>query len=261
MMYVNSRGHTIYYELHGAKNGPVVVLLHHGLGSTYSWETQIPALVKAGCCILVYDRWGYGSSDWRDSLSVPDFNEDVNDLRVLFEHLRITKASLIGHSDGGVVALKFAARYPERIVRLVVVAAHIYVEEKMVTGIMNIRDAFRMEKRFQEGMQRIHGDKAGQVFNNWFDGWVKESNLNWDLRPALEAVSQPVLVVQGMEDEHAMPQHAIDLANALPNSELWLLEGAPHMLPQENADIFNRKALEFLKGCSHSTSLEKNHVQ
>jgi pimeloyl-ACP methyl ester carboxylesterase len=260
-MYVNSNGRNIYYELHGPKQGPAVVLLHHGLGSIYSWEEQIPVLVESGYCVLVYDRWGYGSSDPRPFLSVPGFNEDVQDLRVLFEYLKISKASLIGHSDGGVVALKFAARYPDRVTRLVVVAAHIYVEEKMVTGIMNIREAYRTEERFQEGMQRIHGEKADQVFHNWFDGWVKESILDWDLRPAISGVSHPVLVIQGMEDEHALPQHARDLANALPNSELWLLEGAPHMLPQEHADPFNQKALDFLRKCTQSNSLEKNHVQ
>jgi pimeloyl-ACP methyl ester carboxylesterase len=260
-MNVYSHGHKIYYELHGPKNGPVLVLLHHGLGSIYSWEAQIPVLVEAGFCILVYDRWGYGDSDPRASLSVPEFGEDVQDLRVLFEHLRISKASLIGHSDGGVIALKFAARFPERVDRLVVVAAHIYVEEKMITGIMTIRDAFHREERFQEGMQRIHGAKAEQVFHNWFTGWIKESNLDWDLRPGLSDIPHPVLVVQGMEDEHARPQHARDLANSLPFSELWLLEGASHMLPQDFAEEFNRKILIFLRKHPESKSMERNHVQ
>jgi pimeloyl-ACP methyl ester carboxylesterase len=258
-MNVNSHGRNLYYELHGHKHGPVLVLLHHGLGSVYSWEEQIPALVEAGYCVLVYDRWGYGSSDPRPSLSVPDFNEDVLDLRVIFENLKISKASLIGHSDGGVVALKFAARYPEKVRSIVVVAAHIYVEEKMITGIMHIRDAYKREERFREGMQRIHGEKADQVFHNWFDGWVKESNLDWDLRPFLSAVPHPVLVVQGVEDEHALPQHARDLAVALPNAELWLLDEATHMLPQDFAGQFNPKMLEFL-GKSLKFTLENNHV-
>jgi pimeloyl-ACP methyl ester carboxylesterase len=259
-MFMNSHGRNLYYELHGPKNGPLLVLLHHGLGSVYSWEEQIPVLVEAGYCVLVYDRWGYGSSSPRPSLSVPDFNEDVQDLRVLFENLKIMKASLIGHSDGGVVALKFAARYPERVQRIVVVAAHIYIEEKMITGIMHIRDAYKREERFQEGMQRIHGDKADLVFHNWFEGWVKERNLDWDLRPVLKSVQHPVLVVQGLEDEHALPQHARDLAEALPHAELWLLEGATHMLPQDFAFEFNSKILHFL-GKSAKSILEKNHVQ
>jgi pimeloyl-ACP methyl ester carboxylesterase len=259
-MELISQGRNLYYELHGQNNRPVIVLLHHGLGSVYSWEEQIPALVEAGYCVLAYDRWGYGSSDPRPSLSVPDFYEDVQDLYIFFESLKISKASLVGHSDGGVVALNFTGLYPERVERLVVVAAHIYVEEKMVTGIMNVREAYRREERFQEGMERIHGDKAGQVFYNWFDGWVKESNREWDLRPALSTILHPVLVVQGLEDEHALPKHAQDLADALPNAELWLLEGANHMLPQDYAEEFNPKILEFL-GKSPKDVMESNHVQ
>ena len=60
-------------------------------------------------------------------------------------------------------------------------------------------------------------------------------NSSWDMRPILRQIGCPTLVVQGEADEHATPQHARDIADGIPGAELWLVPGAGHMLPQENA--------------------------
>jgi len=69
----------------------------------------------------------------------------------------------------------------------------------------------------------------------------------WDMRHVLAQISCPTLVVQGEEDEHATPQHAKDIAGSIPDSELWIIPGAKHMLPLENADEFNPRLIQFLK--------------
>jgi pimeloyl-ACP methyl ester carboxylesterase len=245
-MEYRSGGHTLYYEVHGPQSGPAVFLLHHGLGSTRAWKAQIPALVEAGCRVLVYDRWGYGRSDPRQELSIPTFEDDLADLCSLVEALELQRFSLVGHSDGGTIGLYFAAANPGRLDRMIVIAAHVYVEPKMETGIRAVRQAFENDQGFREGLRRVHGDKVEDVFNAWFEGWHKPANLSWDMRPALGKITCPVLVVQGMQDEHATPQQALDTAAAIPDSELWLARGAAHMLPQELPDGFNRRMLEFL---------------
>ena len=68
------------------------------------------------------------------------------------------------------------------------------------------------------------------------------------MRPLLAGISCPALVIQGEQDEHATPQHARDIAAAIPGAELWLLPGAGHMLPQEAAERFNPRLIEFLSG-------------
>jgi pimeloyl-ACP methyl ester carboxylesterase len=73
------------------------------------------------------------------------------------------------------------------------------------------------------------------------------------MRPVLEKIACPTLVVQGMEDEHATPQHARDIAAGIPGAELWLDPGTAHMLPQERAEVFNRKVVEFLRSSRCST--------
>jgi pimeloyl-ACP methyl ester carboxylesterase len=239
--------HRIYYEASGPEAGHAVVLLHHGLGSIQAWKAQLPALAEAGFHTIAFDRWGYGRSDLRQALSVPYFEDDLADLEGLLEELGISKVSLVGHSDGGTIGLYYAVRHPEQVAGLVTVAAHIYVEPKMLPGIQGVRHAYESDPRFSEGLRRVHGHKVEAVFYNWYNGWTQERNLTWDMRPLLGQVTCPTLVVQGLEDEHATPQHARDIAAAIPKAKLWLVEDARHMLPQERAEEFNGRVIRFLE--------------
>ena len=246
--------HNLHVEQAGPPNGPAVVLLHHGLGSVQAWQEQIPVLAKAGFHVVTYDRWGYGGSDSRSALDLPTFTTDINDLHSLLKLLGIRQAALVGHSDGGTIALYFTAQHPESVRCLVTVSAHIYVEPKMEPGILQVRQAFEVDEHFRRGMQLAHGEKYEVVMRNWFDGWHRTESLSWDMRPILGRVRCPVLVVQGEDDEHATLQHAKDIAAGIPGAELWLIKGARHMLPKENASIFNPRLLRFLNQCRASNS-------
>jgi len=244
-MIVN--GHNLYVERNGPENGPAVVLLHHGLGSVRAWRGQIPVLVDAGYQVVAYDRWGYGASDDRPKLDLPTFTTDLEDLHEVLRQLGIQQTALVGHSDGGTIALYFAAQYPNLVSCLVTVAAHIYLEPKMEPAILGIRQSFETDERFRLGLEFAHGEKYNAVFHNWFDGWHRIELLTWDMRPVLDQIRCPTLIVQGEGDEHATPQHAKHIAEAISVADLWLLPGAGHMLPQENAGLFNPRLIQFLE--------------
>lgn len=246
MAFLSVNDHQLYYEDHGEAGAPAVVLLHHGLGSTYSWKEQIEPLVEAGFRAIAYDRWGYGKSDPRESLKLPYFEDDLADLEALLDALKLERPAFVGHSDGGTIALYFAARRPDRAACLVTVAAHIYVEDKMQPSILVVQKDYQDQPRFRESLMRLHGDKVDQTFHNWFDGWRQPEMLNWDMRLVLAGVHCPALIIQGLDDEHATPRHAEDIAAGIPGAELRLVEGAGHMLPQENAREFNGMMMEFL---------------
>ncbi len=246
-MLVN--GHELHVERYGPENGPLVILLHHGLGSVHAWKEQIPALEQAGWQVIAYDRWGYGGSQARPSLDLPTFATDLADLHEIYSRYHIGQAALVGHSDGGTIALYFAAQYPPLVSCVVAVAAHIYVEPKMEPGIQGVWQAFEQDERFKLGLRHAHGEKYQTTFYNWFNGWHRLESLSWDMRPSLALIKCPVLVVQGGQDEHATPQHARDIAAAIPGADLWLVPAAGHMLPQEHADKFNPRLLQFLETC------------
>ena len=102
------------------------------------------------------------------------------------------------------------------------------------------------DPRFKKGLLRVHGDKYQSTFNNWFNGWHTPDALTWDMRPGLSDIRCPGLVIQGDEDEHASSQHAVDIAEHIADSKLWLVPGVKHMLPQEIPDVFNQKVIDFL---------------
>jgi pimeloyl-ACP methyl ester carboxylesterase len=243
---ININGHGLYVELYGPSNASVIVLLHHGLGSVRSWKAQIAPL-SMDYHLIIYDRWGYGKSEPRSKLSTPYFNEDLKDLLVLLDHFDVKQASLVGHSDGGTLSLYFSAENAERVNHLITVAAHIYVEPKMETSVENLRLNYENDERFREALGRIHGNKSEAVFYNWYNGWVKGDNRNWDMRPTLNKIRIPTFVIQGTEDEHATPQHALDIANNIPGAKLWLAQGGMHLLPSEEPELFNKKLLDYLR--------------
>jgi pimeloyl-ACP methyl ester carboxylesterase len=251
-MFLKINSHQLYVEVHGTGGAPVVVLMHHGLGATGAWRNQIPVLVGAGYQVIVYDRWGYGQSDFREVLDIPAFAQDQADLQNLLDQLRVEHVGLIGHSDGGTIALAYAARDMEQQVTcLVCVAAHIYIEPKMQPGIEAIKGEFEHGRRFRASLERLHRSNTERMFYNWFDGWHRPECLGWDLRPALQSIRCPAFIVQGLEDEHATPQHARDLAAAIPGAELWLEPGAKHMFPQDSPEVFNPRLVKFLRRYSH----------
>jgi pimeloyl-ACP methyl ester carboxylesterase len=243
--------HVLFWEKYGQSLKPPIVLLHHGLGSTSSWKAQISDFLEAGFQIFVYDRRGFGRSDYYCGYSAPDFQQDVDDLnRIVSDHLELP-VILIGHSDGGTIASIFAARYPRSICCLVSVAAHIYIEQKMEQGIRSIKALYEQDTRFRDGLSRIHGDKYPQVFSNWYNGWLRPGNQNWDIKSELRKISCSTMIVQGMDDEYATPKHAQDMANEIPGAELCLMSDGNHMLPQEMAGQFNPRVLRFLESkCS-----------
>jgi pimeloyl-ACP methyl ester carboxylesterase len=245
-MAVSRSRHYLHVEEFGPAQGKPVILLHHGLGSVRSWKEQVPALSNVGLRVLVYDRWGYGKSDPRPGLDMPFFVEDQGDLVYILDRAGLEQAALVGHSDGGTIALYFAAANPQRVTKLVVAAAHIYYEPKMAPGMQEIRKTYEEDADFKRKFNRQHGEKAGDVFHHWYDGWNKPEHLTWDMRPIIRNITCPTLVIQGMEDEHATPQHARDIAGSIPNAELWLVPGAGHMLPQDFPEAFNSKVIRFL---------------
>ena len=207
MLEVRADGHLVRAVCHGQgpRFGPTIVFLHEGLGSIAQWKHFPDTLARAaGCNALVYERWGHGGSDPLSGPRKADFMEREAHaaLPEVLDSFGLEKAILFGHSDGGSIALLFAARYPERTLGVITEAAHVFVEDASLAGVRAAVERFEtsnMEKR----LALYHGDNTESMFRGWADVWQSPQFRDWTIAPeTLGAIRAPVLALQGADDEY-----------------------------------------------------------
>ncbi len=115
-----SRGLT-HYQWHGRGKGPLIVMIHGVASPSWVFQALIPGLTKMGFRILTYDLYGRGYSDRPNGPQHEAFF--LTQLEELLAALKIDEElSLLGYSMGGAIATAFAARHPERVDRLMLLA-------------------------------------------------------------------------------------------------------------------------------------------
>lgn len=187
-----------------AKSRPVLIFLHEGLGCIKIWRNFPETLCSStGCSGLVYDRRGYGDSEkFEGSLPLDFFQqESFTYLPALLKEFNIKDAILIGHSDGGTIALLSAAFDNNLIRGIVVEAAHIFVEEITIQGVRNTVAAFE-KTDLKEKLAQYHKENTITVFYRWADRWLSSEFRNWNIRNELPNITCPVLLFQGEDDEY-----------------------------------------------------------
>jgi pimeloyl-ACP methyl ester carboxylesterase len=184
---------------------PVLIFLHEGLGCVTKWKDFPDKLCTAtGLTGLVYDRYGYGDSEELREPRQPDFlqREAYDVLPELLEKLNINKPLiLVGHSDGGSIALLYAARFPERVSALVLEAPHVKLEEVSAQGLKAAIRAY-LHGDLKERLQKYHSEKTDSMFWGWADVWTDERTRDWNIESCLPYIKAPVLFLQGRLDEY-----------------------------------------------------------
>ena len=125
-------------RIHGAReDAPELVFLHEGLGSVSLWK-DFPARVAeaTGCPVTVYSRYGSGNSDLLKEPRTVRYMHDeaLQSLPELLSQLKIENPILVGHSDGGSIAIIYAGVH-DRVRGLVLLAPHVFVEDLTVASI------------------------------------------------------------------------------------------------------------------------------
>jgi pimeloyl-ACP methyl ester carboxylesterase len=183
---------------------PVLVFLHEGLGSVSMWR-DFPAQLcdSLGCRGLVYSRPGYGHSTPRAAGEHwgPDFmhRQAHEVLPALLDSLALHEpVDLFGHSDGGSIALLYAAHQPRQVRRAVVLAPHIMVEALGLRSIKQTRQQY-LHGDLRQRLARHHSD-VDSAFFGWNDVWLSAAFAHWDITSCLQRIQSPVLAVQGLDD-------------------------------------------------------------
>lgn len=210
--------------------GPTLIFLHEALGSVSLWK-DFPQLLceTLGYNGLIYDRKGHGLSDAMEKPRDKNYlhEEALIDLRLIIEQFEIEQPILIGHSDGGSIALIYAAHHPTTAV--ITAAAHSYVE---MTGAAGIHYAVEQYQQtvFREKLQKYHGDKIDALFYAWADTWLSADFADWEINSLLPQIQAPSLLLQGENDPYASQQHLFDIATHMgSNATALLVENCGHI--------------------------------
>ncbi|MEJ6022615.1 alpha/beta fold hydrolase [Ramlibacter sp. PS4R-6] len=195
-----------------------IVFLHEGLGSVAMWRDWPRRVCEAtGRAGFVYSRRGYGKSppipDVRGSGRLkPDYmhREALDVLPALLAELAIDSPVLLGHSDGGTIALIHAAHFPVRA--CIVMAPHVIVEDISVRSIDEARVAYETTD-LRARLARYHDDVDG-AFWQWNDIWLDPAFRDFDIRAECARIHAPVLAIQGEDDAYGTLRQIDEIAPA-----------------------------------------------
>jgi pimeloyl-ACP methyl ester carboxylesterase len=183
---------------------PALLFLHEGLGSVSQWR-DFPAALSDGTGLpaLVYSRRGHGQSDPVPLPRPLTYMQDEahHDLPALLDTAGISRAILIGHSDGASIALVHAALDGgRRVAALVLEAPHVFVEDLSIDSIRAAREAYAHgDLRARLARHHAHVDVT---FRGWNDAWLDPDFRAWNLEGYLPRISVPILVIQGEDDPY-----------------------------------------------------------
>lgn len=250
-VFVRAGGHRLECLLHPAHqlNRPTLVFLHEGLGSVAMWR-DFPARVAqaTGCRSLVYSRYGYGQSDVLEAPFGTDYmhREARQVLPELLAALEIGAPVLVGHSDGGSIALIHAGSgHP--LAGLVVMAPHCFVEDLSIASIAAAK-ATALGTDLLQRLSRYHRD-AAKTFWGWNDIWLHPDFRAWNIEAYLPSIRCPILAIQGEDDEYgSLAQIDAIAAQALKASDVSLLKLADcrHSAHKDQPEAVIRAIVEFL---------------
>lgn len=220
MPYAPIHGLNLYYELHSSQGLPLVLL--HGGGSTIAsnYSRILPLLASRHRVIAVeLQAHGHTADIDRDMT----FEQDADDVAALLAHLDISKAHILGFSNGGTTALQIAMRHPQLVERLVPIAAASR-RDGFVPGFfegMAHATLDTMPHPLHTAYLAANPDEAGLLA--MFSRDVYRMNHFKDIPDSdIQKIKAPALIING-DQEVVLAEHALLLSRLIPDARLAIL--------------------------------------
>ena len=255
-----------------AGEGHPVLLLHGSGAGASGWSNFRPNLgvLADDFQVLAIDAPGWGGSD----AALPQDYDHPAAVLELMDALSIEKAALVGNSMGGMTAVSFAARYPDRISHLITMGPGAFIPiptlfgfgdgpteglkiliegyrnptsetMKKLVEIMTFDSSFASDELAQ---QRADGANAHpEHLANFLEGMAGGGPVRTGATPAEAAsITTPALLIHGRDDRVVHYEHSLRLVSTIPNSRLVLFNRCGHWAQLEHADEFNRLVRDFI---------------
>jgi pimeloyl-ACP methyl ester carboxylesterase len=231
-------GIKIWYAEFGS--GPPVILLHGGLANANYWGELVRAL-KPHYRVIVMDSRGHG----RSSRDAQPYGYDLmaSDVLALLDYLKISKAALVGWSDGAIIGLDIAIHHPDRLSKLFAFAANSDPSGVKDVNQSPVFTAFiaRARKEYEKlsPTPTEYDSFLAQITKMW------ETQPNWTAAD-LEAIKVPTWIVDADHDEAIKRENTLFMADHIPASGLLIEPQVSHFSFIQDPQQFNTDVLHFL---------------
>jgi pimeloyl-ACP methyl ester carboxylesterase len=238
---VEIKGARIFYAVYG--KGDPVVLLHGGLGNSAHFGFQLPALVDHFQVIAIDSR-GQGRST-RGTAPIT-YDQMAADVVAVLDKLAIKRASVVGWSDGGEIALKLGIAFPDRVDRLFVFAANYDLNGSKPRNTPSPTfSAYAVRCRSEYARLSRGGLPYNAIVEALLPLWRNPTGIT---REQLQAIKAPVMMSDGDHDEIIMLSQIQEMATLIPNAQLTVFSDTSHFALWQDPATFNRVMVDFLTG-------------
>jgi pimeloyl-ACP methyl ester carboxylesterase len=278
--FIEANGIRLNVLQDGQEQGPLLILLHGFPEYSYGWRKQIPYLAASGYRVWAPDQRGYNLSDKPEGIAAYSLDELASDVIGLIDASGQEQAYLVGHDWGAAVAWWVAARYPERLTKLVVLnVPHGAVMLRNLRGnLSQMRKSWYMFfyqlpwlpeilarrrdwKMVVEALTKSSrpGTFTASDLDQYRQAWAQpnafQSMLNWyrammqkpPKAPPRARITVPTLLIWGAQDKflgREMAQPSIDLCQ---DGRLVFIEEATHWVQHEEAERVNELIAAFFQ--------------
>ena len=231
-------GIRLWYAVYG--HGAPVILLHGGLASSNYWGKQIPAL-SPHYQVIAIDSRGHGRST-RDNTPI-SYHLMAEDVVALMDALHISKAAVVGWSDGGIIGLDMAIHHPKRLTRLFAFGANSDPSGAKSPEGTPVFEAY--VTRTKEEYQKLSPTPKD------FDAFFAQLSPMWKNEPRfsdeqLRGIKTPTWIVDGDRDEIIKREDTDRMAGLIPGAGELILPRVSHFAFLQDPGLFNEVLLRFL---------------
>lgn len=263
---VDLGGFRLHVRDTGLKSAPTIILLHGFGSSLQTWDNWAGPLERT-YRVVRFDLPGAGLSD-------PDPSGDYTDARThalilkLMDKLGIKQAVFLGNSLGGRIAWTFAAKYPDRVSKLVLISpdgfaspGFAYGQKADVPALLSVMTYVLPKALYRPNIEAAYADPkrlTEAVFDRYYDLTLApgsrdallarmQQTVLVDPWPILPTITQPVLLLWGKKDALIPVANAQDYLKALPNATLTTFDNLGHVPHEEDAGASIVPLLAFLR--------------
>ncbi|MDR2046356.1 MAG: alpha/beta hydrolase [Clostridiales bacterium] len=232
-MFEKVNGLDLYYEEYGSENGEAVIFLHGNGGSVKTFERTKDVFLRDKRVFLIDSR-GHGQSAFEGDIDFPAMGSDIADF---VRAKGLDSVSLVGYSDGGIVAIEAAALLGGVVKKMVIIGANLRFD--------GMKSVFNLGLRIEYALFSLLSFMPKyKKLRRYFRIMLTQPEITAE---KLKSVTARTLVVAGERDV-IKAEHTAEIAEKLPNAELTIVPGADHFLFSKRNGEINEIIRGFLCG-------------